>query len=89
MKTTNLNSRMDKDVKESADKLFNELGLSMSGAINLFLRTSIREQGIPFQVTLNPNQETISAVEEGRRITGNDNIVGYRFIDELKDVLDV
>ena len=54
--TTNLNIRMDKDVKEQAEKIFSELGLNMTTAINIFLRTSIREHGIPFSLKLDtPN----------------------------------
>ena len=46
--TTNLNIRTDKDVKEQAEQIFNELGLNMTSAVNVFLRTTIRENGIPF-----------------------------------------
>ena len=53
MATSNLNIRMDKDIKEQADQIFTELGLTMTAAVNLFLRASIREQGIPFSVKLN------------------------------------
>ena len=49
MSTTNLNIRTDKDVKEKAEKIFNELGLNMTSAVNIFLRTAIRERGIPFE----------------------------------------
>ena len=60
MATSNLNIRMDKDIKEQADQLFNELGLTMTAAVNLFLRASIREQGIPFSLKLDKfNKETI------------------------------
>ena len=45
MSATNLNIRTDKDVKEQAEQLFAELGLNMTTAINLFLRTAIRKHG--------------------------------------------
>ena len=51
MQTTNLNVRTDHDIKNQAEAVFNELGLTMTSAINLFLRASIREQGIPFPLT--------------------------------------
>ena len=67
MSTTNLNIRTDKDVKEKAEKIFNELGLNMTSAVNIFLRTAIRERGIPFELKLDvPNETTIAAREEGR-----------------------
>lgn len=68
MSTTNLNIRTDKDVKEKAEKIFNELGLNMTSAVNIFLRTAIRERGIPFELKLDvPNETTIAAIEEGRK----------------------
>ena len=66
MATTNLNIRTDKVIKDQAEKIFNELGLSMTTAVNIFLRTAIREHGIPFDLKLEiPNKTTIDAIEEG------------------------
>jgi addiction module RelB/DinJ family antitoxin len=42
--------RVNKELKESAEALFNYLGLNMSNAINMFLRKSVDENGIPFPV---------------------------------------
>ena len=50
MATTNLNIRTDKAIKDQAEKIFNELGLNMTTAVNMFLRTAIREHGIPFEL---------------------------------------
>ena len=67
MAATNLNIRTDKAIKEQAEQIFNELGLNMTTAINLFLRTAIREHGIPFELKLDvPNDTTAAAIEEGR-----------------------
>lgn len=69
MDSVNLNIRTDKEVKASAEKLFAALGLNMSTAVNMFLRQAIRENGIPFEVTLNiPNQITADAIAEGRAL---------------------
>ncbi len=45
---TNLNIRTEQNVKDQAEEVFHELGLNMSTAVNMFLKTVIREQGIPF-----------------------------------------
>ena len=56
MATTNLNIRTDKEIKDQAERIFSELGLNMTTAINMFLRTTIRENGIPFALKLDvPN----------------------------------
>ena len=48
----NVNIRMDEDLKKQADYLFNELGLNMSTAVNMFVRQAVRTAGIPFEVTI-------------------------------------
>lgn len=89
MSTTNLNIRTDKDVKEKAEKIFNELGLNMTSAVNIFLRTAIRERGIPFELKLDvPNETTIAAIEERRKMASNPSSPRYSNIDELRDALE-
>lgn len=89
MSTTNLNIRTDKDVKEKAEKIFNELGLNMTSAVNIFLRTAIRERGIPFELKLDePNEATIAAIEEGRKMASDPSSPRYANIDELRDALE-
>lgn len=58
MSATNLNIRTDKEIKNQADEIFNELGLNMTTAINMFLRNVVREYGIPFELKLDVPQET-------------------------------
>ncbi len=90
MATTNLNIRMDKEIKDQADSIFSELGLNMTTAINLFLRTAIREHGIPFALKLDiPNEVTATAIEEGRRIASDNRVKGYNTIDDLKAALEL
>ena len=51
MAQTNINIRMDKELKEKADLLFADLWMNMSTAFNVFVRQAIRTGGIPFKVT--------------------------------------
>ena len=89
MATTNLNIRTDKNVKEQADRIFSELGLNMTTAINMFLRTTIRENGIPFALKLDtPNEVTAAAIEEGRSIAFDSSVKGYTDMDDLKAALE-
>jgi addiction module RelB/DinJ family antitoxin len=48
---TSVNIKMDEEVRDQAKSLFAKMGLDMTTAVNMFLITSIREKGIPFQVT--------------------------------------
>lgn len=90
MATTNLNIRIDRDVKEQAEELFIELGLNMTSAVNIFLRTSIREHGIPFELKLDiPNDTTRAAIEEGRRLMADPSAPKYSSMADLKAALEV
>jgi len=85
MSYSNLNIRTDKNVKEQAKQLFAELGLNMTTAINLFLRTAIRRRGIPFDLVLDaPNETTISAIEEGKRLLKDPDSPKYSNMKDLK-----
>lgn len=66
MESIKVSIRMDKDIKEQADKLFKDLGLNMSTAFNMFVRQSIRDQGIPFKIEMGniPNGLTLEAMKE-------------------------
>ena len=90
MSTVNLNIRTDKEIKEKAENIFQELGLNMTTAINMFLRTSIRENGIPFDLKIDSvNDETKLSIEEGRKIADDKTIKGYVSIEELKKALEI
>ena len=70
MKNVNVTLRVDEELKKQADTLFDELGLSLSTAFNIFLRQSVREQQIPFQVSKNvPNAKTLAAMEDAENGT--------------------
>ena len=89
MATINLNVRTDKDIKDRAELIFNDLGLNMTTAINMFLRTAIRENGIPFTMRLDTPNRTTAAIEEGRRIASDSTVKGYSDMDSLKAALDI
>ena len=87
--TTNVSIRMDADLKAQADELFAELGMSLSTAFNIFVRQSLREGGLPFEVKLErPNQETAAAMREAERIARDPKVKGYRNTGELFAELD-
>ena len=89
MATTNMNIRTDTEVKAAAEHLFNELGLNMTTAVNMFLRQAIRTGGIPFEVKVNtPNEITAAASAEGKRMMQDQTAKGYHSMDALKEALD-
>jgi DNA-damage-inducible protein J len=85
MSNTSMNIRMDSEIKGQAQKIFAELGLDMTTAVNLFLRQSIRVQGIPFDLRLEtPNAETRAAIEEVQRMKVDPSLgKTYTNVDEM------
>ena len=61
-----INLRVEDELKRKADRIFNELGLSMSSAFYLFLKATVRHNGIPFDMTLAAHEikENTSAMEK-------------------------
>jgi DNA-damage-inducible protein J len=88
MATVPTQIRIDADVKKQANSLFNELGLDMSGAVNMFLHQCILRGGLPFNVELPKyNEATLEAIEEAIKISRNPDIKGYDTMEELKAAL--
>lgn len=82
--TTNISIRMDSELKSRAEALFNELGMNLSTAFNIFVRQSLREGSIPFEINLaQPNQTTIAALLEAERIAHDPTVRGYDDLNEL------
>ena len=82
---TNINIRTDADIKASAERLFEALGLTMSTAVNIFLRQAIRQGGLPFEVKLDiPNETTAAAIREGRSLMQDKDARGYKNMDDLR-----
>jgi DNA-damage-inducible protein J len=65
MAISNINIRVDSDVKAQAQHVFASLGLDMTTAVNIFLRQAVRKHGIPFPVTAEPPQPPRKAPKLG------------------------
>lgn len=57
--------RVDDDVKRNAERTLTDIGLSMSTAINIFLKKVARENRIPFELSADPfySQENMEELE--------------------------
>lgn len=79
--------RVNSETKRQAQELFSDLGLDMSTAVNMFLKTSVREERIPFEITrVEPNARTLRAID---RVEQGDGIIGpFESVEEAMDYLD-
>lgn len=86
MKNVNVTLRVDEDLKKQADALFSELGMNLTTAFNVFLRQSVREQGIPFQISKNvPNAVTLAAMDASEK---DEDLYGpYESVSDLMEEL--
>ena len=86
--TTNFSVRMDSDIKKQCELLYNELGMNLTTAINVFLRQSLRVGGLPFDVRVEqPNKETIAAMLEAERISRDPSVKRYSDVEEALKAL--
>jgi DNA-damage-inducible protein J len=89
MSTVPTQIRIDSGVKKQANELFNELGLDMSGAVNIFLRQCIMRGGLPFKVEVPQySKELLSAADEAKRISRDPDVPGYTSMEDLKKALE-
>lgn len=70
MAQTTITFRIDEDMKEELNGICEALGLTLSGALTIFAKKMINERGLPFEVKLSPNFETIKAMKEVEANTG-------------------
>lgn len=84
-KTANINIRIEPDVKAEAERLFSSFGITISDAVNIFIRKSLMQGGIPFSVTQPSfNKETEAAMREALAIERGDiQAKQYKSADEL------
>jgi len=86
MTTAVLQTRVDIDTKKKADELFNSLGPDTTTAIRLFLKQSINQQRIPFEIVLpqvNISEQTLAAIDEAKKISRDPTVKSYSTAKEL------
>ena len=82
MSKTSMSIRLDSEVKEQAQQVFNNLGMDMTTAINIFLRQAIQYQGLPFDVRLDENRkllEVLTDLDQNRNMSQSfESVSGLR-----------
>ena len=61
-KSANLYARIEPDVKEQAESILSELGITASNAINMFYKQIILNRGLPFEVKI-PTAKIVNVAE--------------------------
>ena len=91
METVATNIRIDEQIKEQSSQVLEGIGISLSRAINIFLRQEILHDGIPFKIEYpKPSRSLKNAIKEGKRFCDHeltDNYAGHRECHVLSDLL--
>ena len=63
---TNLNIKIDRDLKIQADRLFSEMGMNLTTAVNVFIRQAVLERAIPFKIQRDIKAAAVASIEQRR-----------------------
>jgi len=81
-KTATARALLDPEVKEQAEAILKELGLSVSKSFELFYRQVIAQHGLPFELQV-PNEKTMKAIENSRQGKGKTFTSPQELFDDL------
>ena len=89
MANTNVNIRMDAELKRQFEAFCADMGMTMTTAFNLFARKTVREYRIPFEISGDaPNAETIAAIREVKRMKADPGLgKTYSDVDQMMEEL--
>lgn len=89
MAQTLVNFRIDETTKMQMEQVCSELGLTMSTALNIFVKKVIREKRIPFDVSIDPfySESNMKAIKESINQLEEGKVVA-KTIEELKEMED-
>lgn len=71
--TTSVNLRIDKDLKSQAEILFSSMGMNMTTAITVFLKQAVRDQALPFRISVVKDYRSIPAYSDREDLYDNYN----------------
>ena len=87
MASTNINIRMDSELKQQFEAFCTDMGMTMTAAFNVFAKKAVREYRIPFEIGAEqPNAATRKAIEDARNGVGMSR--GFTSVDALMEDLD-
>ena len=78
-KSSRIEARIDNDLKQAAEAIFSQLGVSPSEAIRMFYRQVSLHKGFPFDIRI-PNAETIAALQE---LNQPDGLIRHNSVEDM------
>lgn len=84
-KTAVITTRIEPEIKQEAENILAQLGLTMSQAMTLYINQLVLRRGIPFNINI-PNQATMEAIQESLE---PENLPGFDNVDDLFEDLEI
>ena len=88
MGQSTISIRVDEKLKKSFDELCNEIGLSNSAAVTIFMKAAVREQRIPFELRTETEDEirarSLAAFHKLRAIAQENGVAGMS-LEEINE----
>lgn len=89
MSTTNINIRINPELKLKAETILSELGLNMTTAISIYLKKIVRENKIPFELKIDkPNLSTLNAIKEAEELSKSKKTENFENVNVFLKALD-
>lgn len=84
MAQTNVNIRMEESLKREFDKFCSDVGMSMTTAICIFAKKTVKEQKIPFEITADPfySSENIKRLEKAINDLNNNKGTKHELMED-------
>ena len=80
-----MNLRIEPEIKADAEELFGSFGLTVTDAVNVFLRQSLMRGGFPFEIVrYKPNATTQAAIQEAKQLLNDPNAKTFTSMEELR-----
>lgn len=90
MASTNMSIRIDSELKEQAEVILDQLGLTMTGSINMFLRQIVRDRAVPLSLSLSSEQSLYADLLNAKvsREQGVQGVSAAAVLAEMDRVID-
>ena len=87
---TSLNIKINRELKRQADILFNEMGMTLTTAVNIFVRQAVQEQAIPFRVHIHSERAVAARAKEALKDLQDQAVaigIENMSIDEINNIV--
>ena len=89
MSSINMSIRTDSELKAQAEQVLSQLGMNMTGAINMFLRQIVRDRAVPLSLSLSSEQSLFADLlrAKAEREQGIEGISASQLLEDMDRII--